>query len=56
MKEKEKTYIDKSSFIERFVKRSIDFFFVWRMFNNLLSSFRYYCLSYQMGGWTTCHL
>ena len=26
MKEKEKTYIDKSSFIERFVKRSIDFF------------------------------
>mgnify|MGYP007062525163 CR=1 FL=1 len=27
MKEKEKTYIDKSSFIERFVKRSIDFFF-----------------------------
>ena len=31
MKEKEKTYIDKSSF-------------------------RYYCLSYQTGGWTTCHL
>lgn len=26
MKEEEKTYIDKSSFIERFVKRSIDFF------------------------------
>ena len=49
MKEKEKTYIDKSKAFDRLL-------LVWRMFNNLLSSFRYYCLSYQTGGWTTCHL